>query len=212
MKPKLCSGKLITWKDDRGFGFVQPDDGSKDVFLHISELRDATRRPRQNDTIYYYSAIQPNGKTRAVNAFIAGARQRSPKAGAVWGSGPTQSLARFPLVELLLLSIVPFAGVAQVAWLMGNPLPLLLYPLMSIVTYALYADDKKRARQNAWRTTEGTLHICELLGGWPGGFVAQQVLRHKSQKKTYQAEFWAIVAAHHVGWLVWLSVGKALLG
>jgi cold shock CspA family protein len=47
------SGKLTTWKDDRGFGFIQPDDGGKDVFLHISALRNASWRPQVGDTILY---------------------------------------------------------------------------------------------------------------------------------------------------------------
>ena len=37
MQPGLRNGKLIKWKDERGFGFIQPVDGSKQVFLHISE-------------------------------------------------------------------------------------------------------------------------------------------------------------------------------
>ncbi|MDJ1170725.1 cold shock domain-containing protein [Roseofilum sp. BLCC_M154] len=36
MKPTLHKGQLATWKDDRGFGFIQPDNGGKEVFLHIS--------------------------------------------------------------------------------------------------------------------------------------------------------------------------------
>lgn len=47
MQPGLRSGKLTKWKDERGFGFIQPVDGSQEVFLHISEVKDATRRPQE---------------------------------------------------------------------------------------------------------------------------------------------------------------------
>ena len=45
MEPFLNKGKLIEWKDDRGFGFIKSDDGDKQVFLHISVLNRAGRRP-----------------------------------------------------------------------------------------------------------------------------------------------------------------------
>ena len=32
-------GKLINWNDAKGFGFIQPDDGSDRVFAHISVMR-----------------------------------------------------------------------------------------------------------------------------------------------------------------------------
>ena len=64
-------GKLVDWHDDRGFGFVQPADGSKQVFLHISAL-DSARRPHVGDTIIYEPTAPVNGKIRASNAFIAG--------------------------------------------------------------------------------------------------------------------------------------------
>jgi len=37
------------------------------------------------------------------------------------------------------------------------------------------------------------LHLAELLGGWPGAFLAQRRLRHKCSKVSYQFAFWCIV-------------------
>lgn len=77
MKPILYKGRLKTWKDDRGFGFIKPDDGSKDVFLHISALKGTSRRPKVGDIILYELATDSEGKIRASNASIQGAALRS---------------------------------------------------------------------------------------------------------------------------------------
>lgn len=58
--------------------------------------------------------------------------------------------------------------------------------------------DKRSARAQTWRTPEGTLHLLELLGGWPGAFLAQRWFRHKTVKASYQAVFWLIVGLHQV--------------
>jgi len=65
-------GFLKTWKDDRGFGFIKPEDGSDDVFIHISALGGFVRRPRRGDTIYYQVEHGEDGKSKAVNARIEG--------------------------------------------------------------------------------------------------------------------------------------------
>lgn len=213
MKPDLRSGKLTRWNDDRGFGFIQPIDGSREVFLHISELKDATRRPLDNDTIYYNRVVDSNGKFRACKAYILRAKKRSifPSISLMRKTKPRSRFAsNFPLVEVLLLSILPSIGAVHFTWTTRNPLPLILYPVMSLVTYKLYADDKSRAKRKDRRTPEKSLHLCELAGGWLGGFIAQRKLRHKSKKGSYQAVFWAIVALHHIAWLFWLFWGKML--
>lgn len=67
---------------------------------------------------------------------------------------------------------------------------------LSVLTYAVYASDKNRARMNAWRIPEAHLHLLEMLGGWPGAWLAQQRLRHKCSKVSYQCFFWLIILTH----------------
>lgn len=208
MEPVFNKGQLTTWKDDRGFGFIQPANGHQEVFLHISELKDSTRRPQVGDTIYYY-AVAEAGKVRACNAFILGARRTSTET-VLENRSISNAVHTVPVLKVLLLSILPLAGAFHFTWTTANPLPLILYPAMSLLTFILYADDKARAKRGNWRISEKTLHLCELAGGWLGGFVAQQRFRHKSSKASYQFEFWAIVTLHHVAWLGWLFFGKLI--
>lgn len=86
---------------------------------------------------------------------------------------------------------------------MSVPGVLAIYAAMSALAIALYAADKRRARLDAWRISETTLHVVELLGGWPGALLAQRVFRHKLQKAGYMLIFWAIVALHGCGWAWW---------
>ena len=66
---------------------------------------------------------------------------------------------------------------------------------VSAITYWVYARDKRRAEEGEWRVPEVRLHFLDLLGGWPGGFLAQRRLRHKCSKGSYQFVFWLIVIA-----------------
>jgi uncharacterized membrane protein YsdA (DUF1294 family) len=80
---------------------------------------------------------------------------------------------------------------------------LLVYGLMSAVAFAMYWSDKRRAHRGDWRIPEATLHTIELFGGWPGAWIAQRALRHKSSKRSYRMVFWVIVMGHAAGWLWW---------
>ncbi|WZF21273.1 DUF1294 domain-containing protein [Nostoc sp. UHCC 0302] len=115
------------------------------------------------------------------------------------------------IFEVLFLSLLPSLGAMHFAFTTLNPIPLILYPVMSFITFGLYADDKSRAKQGRWRVSEKTLHFCELMGGWLGAFIAQRRLRHKSSKVSYQVIFWVIVAVHITFWLDWLFFGRRFI-
>jgi cold shock protein len=72
MTKPLLTGVLKTWKEDRGFGFITPDNGGRDVFIHISALGEPDRRPVPGDIIHYQVARDKQGKFRAINASIEG--------------------------------------------------------------------------------------------------------------------------------------------
>ncbi|MEM6459482.1 MAG: DUF1294 domain-containing protein [Planctomycetota bacterium] len=82
--------------------------------------------------------------------------------------------------------------------------------VMSPVTLVVYAWDKRRARKQAWRVAERTLHTLELLGGWPGGIAARRWLRHKSSKRGFRAVSWAVVGLHAaaIALAVWWLRGR----
>jgi len=83
------------------------------------------------------------------------------------------------------------------------PFIFLLYLLGSILSFIMYAMDKSAAKKGAWRIQESTLHLVSLVGGWPGAIIAQQELRHKTQKQSFRAVFWvtAIVNSSALYWV-----------
>lgn len=68
-----------------------------------------------------------------------------------------------------------------------------LYACASTVCFAAYALDKRAARTGRRRTPEQTLLLLGLACGWPGAFLAQRALRHKSSKRAFQLKFWFTV-------------------
>ena len=40
----MAQGTVKWYNDQKGYGFIQPDDGSKDVFVHVSALERAGMR------------------------------------------------------------------------------------------------------------------------------------------------------------------------
>lgn len=94
----------------------------------------------------------------------------------------------------MFLPLLFLAALLLAAW--GDYLPVALvlaYLLFSLLTFVIYAIDKHAARRRQWRTPENTLHLLAVLGGWPGAWLAQQTLRHKSSKAGFRWRFWLTV-------------------
>jgi uncharacterized membrane protein YsdA (DUF1294 family) len=78
-----------------------------------------------------------------------------------------------------------------------------VYAVASIIAFAAYGLDKRRARTGARRTRESTLHLLAITGGWPGAWLGQRVFRHKTRKLSFQIFFWLAVGLHVVAWCWW---------
>ena len=115
---------------------------------------------------------------------------------------------RLKLLAFLALCLLPLGGALKVGFVGQFWLPALAYGVLSLVCAGLYLHDKRQALGQGRRTPEKLLHATELLGGWPGALVAQQVWRHKTRKLSYQLVFWLIVLVHQVVWVDWLFLGQ----
>lgn len=168
--------RIVEWNDDKGYGFLGV--GQERVFLHRRDFAERHKRPVVGDVIRFTLGLDAQGRTCAKDTVNVndGGRITLPA-----------------LVLLLGLLVLPAMAVDRSGvdwrWAAGYA------GLISAVSYGSHALDKRRARVKAWRISEIALHTPELLGGWPGAFLAQRRLRHKVSKFSYQAGFWLIVLA-----------------
>lgn len=84
-----------------------------------------------------------------------------------------------------------------------------IYGVLSVITFIAYQRDKSASLRGRWRIKERSLHLLELLGGWPGGLLARRFLRHKSSKLSFRAVSWLIIALHVLAIGVWAWSGAA---
>ncbi len=68
----MATGTVKWFNPTKGYGFVQPEDGSKDVFLHISEVQKAGLTDvREGDRITFDIQAGNQGKSSAANIRLA---------------------------------------------------------------------------------------------------------------------------------------------
>ena len=61
-------GTVKFFNATKGFGFIQPDDGSKDVFVHISAVeRSGLGTLSENQKVSFDTEKGTNGKIAAIN-------------------------------------------------------------------------------------------------------------------------------------------------
>lgn len=186
---EALSAKVIEWDAARGFGYLSAESGR--LFLHIKDIEPRPRLVRVGDRVRYQLGADPKGRPRAVRAQMLTCRS---------------NLGVRHLVVLLLLLLLP--GLALVKLPVESWIKATVAIVLSFITFASYASDKRRAQAGAWRISEFRLHLFSLLGGWPGAFLAQKSFRHKTVKKSFQFTFWLTVLLYQFAAFDYLADGK----
>lgn len=132
--------------------------------------------------------------------------RRARSANKTGGKPRSGSFSRLKALGFLMVCALPIVGVGSLL-LNAIWIPLAIYLTMSLLAVFLYWRDKRQAQADGWRTPEKILHAVELLGGWPGALIAQQVFRHKTRKVSFQVVFWLIVLLHEAFWIDRLVLG-----
>ncbi len=197
-------GRLVEWFDDQGYGFIQPDDAAKArVFLHIKDFTRQGPRPIIGCALEYKAVIDGKGRYRASQVVYLKASQtqtqRAPKPAPHASSGHRQ---RLQPMQILIAAYIIGVGILSAVGMLPSLLLLFLL-LINLICYWCYAQDKEAAQLGRRRIAEQTLHVLAFLGGWPAAWLAQQRLRHKTQKQPF-LKIYRLTIVFNLLLLIWM--------
>ena len=191
----MIRSRIVDWDASRGFGFV--DHGGKRLFVHHRDFARKDHRPRQGDEVSFM--VGTDGKGRACAKSVESLERRGALRARHW-------------LGLFFLLILPTLAVLRLPWSPWSSLA--FFVIVSLLNFQDYRHDKLRARQGQQRVPESILHFLGLIGGWPGGYLAQRQYRHKTVKATFQLTFWAVVLLHEgvaLDFLLGWPIGRRLV-
>ena len=187
-------GRLVEWFDDKGYGFIQPDDTSKDrVFLHIKEFAQRGPRPIVGCALEYIVQLDGQGRYQARQVtYLKASQTQKNIVSQRKALASKRSQAKLQPIQIgIVVYILALAGLSFSGLLPS--LVLLFVSIINVMTYWFYAQDKEAAQQGNRRVPENTLHILAFLGGWPAAWLAQQRLRHKTQKQPFRTIYFCTI-------------------
>ena len=181
-------GRLVSWNDERGFGFIAPEGGGQDVFVHASAFAKEGRHIEVGHEYEFDLDLGKDGRPKAKRVTTIAAPAPPPPKPSLM----SQLLHRGPRMLVIPAFLFIVLAIHTVQPVSANWF--VIYGVASVACFAGYGLDKMAASQKQWRVSETILLLIGLVGGWPGGIIGQEVFRHKTQKKTFRTLFWMSVA------------------
>ena len=102
-------GKIDQWNDDKGFGFIKPDNGSEKIFFHISSVKTNSRRPKIGDIVLFDSIRDKQQRLKAKSVVIEGATKAvNPNSKSKIGTiePPKKNYIDYMLIIVCALSLI----------------------------------------------------------------------------------------------------------
>lgn len=184
-------GKICQWKGDRGFGFIQPSDGSERLFFHISSVQGSTQRPQVGVTVFYEASRDAQQRLKA-DKVVMGVK-RTPSQGYEQPI-KTASPKREALDYILILVIVASLAMVGFQYYAMQDIGRVWYFSVPALVAFLLLNRKKRPKEQHF-TCRGCRQTAEYdvrtVAAWRAGFTQiyckqchSQWLRNKPKSAT----------------------------
>ncbi|OSZ75208.1 cold shock and DUF1294 domain-containing protein [Hydrogenophaga sp. IBVHS1] len=215
-------GTVVRWDRERAFGFIRSPQTAADIFFHTRDF--SGHNPPAEGMEVSFDEIHVGGKgpralsVEPVRNLVASPLDAAPlplpaeaeilpKAAPARRSRTPREKRReelplwigLGLIALWLLLWLIGIGFGRFPWVV-----LTAVVILNLATFYMYWRDKDAAITESPRVPEDWLHGLDVAGGWPGGWFAQHILRHKTAKSRFQLMYWGTVALNFAALLAWI--------
>jgi|GEM_PF-586108 len=168
-------GKITQWKDDKGFGFIQPDNGTEKLFFHISSVKTNARRPQLGDRVLYEITRDSQQRLRAKDIVIESVKTSSSaysnpsKKHPARVEPPKKTLLDYFLILVTLVSIFATGSEFYRTNELGTSWP---YLIPAIIAYLIISRPKKPKDKyfQCSRCRKTANYDARTIQAWNNGF------------------------------------------
>lgn len=100
-------GKITHWNEAKGFGFITPASGAKQVFVDLSAFSDSYLHPRVGLLVTFNLSTDKSGRSRAED--VVGADEPAPRIARRPRFRPGAPPRVFVLLAILLIAAVAYS-------------------------------------------------------------------------------------------------------
>jgi len=163
-------GKISQWKDDKGFGFISPDDNSEKVFFHVSTVKSGARRPQVGDIVAYEATRDSQNRLKARGVAIEGITSQSATSKASKIEPPRKNYFDYLLILVLLVSLCAVAVEFFQTQRIENTVPSGIPALIAIIFLSRQKKPKEK-KFSCSRCRKIAEHDARTITAWNNGFL-----------------------------------------
>lgn len=171
-KQEAMKGQIDQWNDDKGFGFIRPDNGSERIFFHISSVKTNSRRPKIGDIVLFDSFHDTKHRLKAKSVVIEGATKTAnqiSKSKIDKIEPPKKSFLDYILMVVCVLSLIAAGSTFFQSRAVEKPL---IYGIPAVVAL-IVLNRQKRPKEKSF-SCAGCRKIADFdartIEAWNRGF------------------------------------------
>ncbi|MBK1716284.1 cold shock domain-containing protein [Thiocystis violacea] len=166
-------GRISQWKEEKGFGFIRPDNDAEEIFFHISSVQTRDKRPRVGDAVLFDATRDERNRLKARRVVIESADSSPVSAGRLV-SVQTAPRKNGPINYVLMLVLFgSMSGAAVVAIQSGDIEKTIPYGLPALLALILLSRPRKPKEKtfSCARCKTVAAHDKRTIRAWNNGHI-----------------------------------------